>query len=509
MNPAHLKATVLTLVLLMLLPAGAQMEDDDKLIVAAHYAPWFKDGGEGWAATVNGVAHYPAFTPTLGWYDSRDDPTLSQHIAWARSYGINTFMIEWPGIATEDFPASIEDVVSLYPGNPDFAEIDFYFVYSMVAALRRTGEDALATVSVDSRAARNKLIADFSYAAENYFPLANYLKIDGKPVVFTWAIPLTEGNLKKAIRKVRRAIRKNYGYNLYLIADEVGWDTIPDEYTPEFDAVMPYIIFRQADDDEENFGLDDMLDEIKPQYRFWRNVCSDLKRTFIPGVYPGYDARASVHAYDDDGEYFAPRVQRSSESFSDFIDEAKQFIDPDVGMFYVTSFNEWNEATNLEPSEEFGFTYLRVLNEGLQEHTPLAEPGNLLRFRFKRTYDPPGDDDRLLAAAFDYIDVLDEAGEILMRIDLGKASDRAYLGLGWYGDEGPWPTLEVLNYAWAGMKKKNAYVHFDMPEGAATLRIRVWHITDQKIRVILDGRRVATITPGYNLQWKRVDITLP
>ena len=120
MIPAHLKATVIALALLILLPAGARTEDEDKLIVAAHYAPWFKDGGEGWAATVNGVAHYPAYTPTLGWYDSRDDPTLSQHIAWARSYGINTFMIEWPGIATEDFPASIEDVRLALPRQPRF-----------------------------------------------------------------------------------------------------------------------------------------------------------------------------------------------------------------------------------------------------------------------------------------------------------------------------------------------------------------------------------------------------
>ena len=253
-----------------------------------------------------------------------------------------------------------------------------------------------------------------------------------------------------------------------------------------------------------------MLDEIRPQYRFWRNVCSDLKRTFIPGVYPGYDARASVHAYDDEGEYFAPRVKRSSASFSEFIDEAKQFIDPAVGMFYVTSFNEWNEATNLEPSEEFGFAYLNDLKDGLQEHAPLAAPQNVLRFRFKRTYDPPGDDDRLLAAAFDYIDILDEAGDILLRVDIGRASDRAYLGLGWFRDEGPWVlATPILNYAWAGMKKKNAYVHFDMPEGAATLRIHVWHITDQVIRVILDGRRIAKITPNYSLKWKRIDITLP
>ena len=143
---------------------------------------------------------------------------------------------------------------------------------------------------------------------------------------------------------------------------------------------------------------------------------------------------------------------------------------PDVGMFYVTSFNEWNEATNLEPSEEFGFTYLRDLNEGLQEHTSLAEPRGpgCASGSSAPTIRPA-----TTTACWPPPSTTSTCSTRRARSCCASTSARPRTAptsaSGWYGDEGPWPTLEVLNYAWAGMKKKNAYVHFDMPEGAATL----------------------------------------
>ena len=106
-------------------PETAASED---VIVAAHYAPWFKGTAEpGWTQWVGTKKVHTAYTPHLGYYDNRTPATLSKHIEWATAYGIDAFMIEWWGLPGGQFPAGIDDVVRPFLANPDFKKIKFFF----------------------------------------------------------------------------------------------------------------------------------------------------------------------------------------------------------------------------------------------------------------------------------------------------------------------------------------------------------------------------------------------
>ena len=97
-------------------------------------------------------------------------------------------------------------------------------------------------------------------------------------------------------------------------------------------------------------------------------------------VYPGYDDRKirdpGLYTPREDGEYY----RRSW--------EAALASDPDVVL--ITSWNEWPEATNIEPSVEFGYRYLELtLTYSLQlsRLLELSRPASEFDFTMKQYAD--------------------------------------------------------------------------------------------------------------------------
>jgi hypothetical protein len=486
--------------------------DGQERIVAAHYAPWYMGSGPGgnWYYEFKGKIIRTAYTPRLGYYDNRDPKTLAAQIPWAKKYGLNTFMIEWCGIADQNYPGSHETNVRIISQNPAFQNIRFYFVYSIIMALRRVGDEIFDPVDFDKKENVNKLLSDFRYAAKTYFVLPNHLRIKGRPVVYLWAVGLATGNFKKALSLLRKAIKAQIGVEPYLIGDEVSWNSVPDaDRTPLFDAVMPYMSVRVEGTPPKNYALADVIPDLIRQFRYWRNICDDLGLDFIPGVHAGLNAVGAHWCYDSNGNLTLPTVSRSPESFREFVVQAKAFIDPDPNMFYITSWSEWNEGTNIEPAKEFGFDYLKALKKGLEGTSPLAIPQNTILFRFLKVWDPPSVDDRLLAVCYDYLEFLDAAGNVLQKIDFGEPEARIYLGWGWSGDEETGTEPENFDFVWAGTKLKYATLHLDVPPAATFLRLRIYQIPSQETTVYLDGALLARLPEVDPNIWKTHLISLP
>jgi glycoprotein endo-alpha-1,2-mannosidase len=74
---------------------------------------------------------------------------------------------------------------------------------------------------------------------------------------------------------------------------------------------------------------------------------------FIPGVIPGYNDRA-VRLVED--HFVIPGCLPAGVEGSTFREALKQWVEPFIGhwpfMFNITSWNEWNEGTAIEPATE-------------------------------------------------------------------------------------------------------------------------------------------------------------
>jgi hypothetical protein len=75
---------------------------------------------------------------------------------------------------------------------------------------------------------------------------------------------------------------------------------------------------------------------------------------FIPTIMPGYSDRNLR-------ELTRPILQRKEgEFYKEFWKISKKYIDPELKMVLITTFNEWHEGTEIEPSQEYGSTYLEL-----------------------------------------------------------------------------------------------------------------------------------------------------
>ena len=467
-------------------------------VVAAHYVPWFKGDTESgnWDFTQGHRKITTAYRPLLGKYNSKSQKVLSQHIQWALGHGVNTFMIEWPGLSSGPFRNSYEDVVSTYLHNKDFHKIKFFFVYSLLSATQKEGEEEFRNIDLNDKDSRNKIINDFHFACSSYFNQRNYLHLKGRPVIYLWATGLAGDHLPQFISDLRKDIRRNFNYEFFLIGDQVGWNSrFNQTITPCFDAVMPYALV-DLNSKEPEFQ---QWSQASSQLEYWKNSCSDANMHLVPSVFPGFDTSGASWCYDQNNRLNGPVIKRSAKLFRKNLETASRFIDPEIKMLLVTSWNEWNEGTNIEPSEEFGFSYLEVLKDFLQSTTITSYKPQRLEFTFSQTYDPPGPDDRQLACAFDYISLLNQAGNEICRYDIGSATARNNLGSGWFDDE--YNDQMKINFAWAGGNKLRASLFLSDSADYSHLKIHYLPATNAPITLKISNSVTIRLPEAAPHQW--------
>jgi hypothetical protein len=494
--------------LLFLTPIMASAAQKEQ-IVAAHYAPWFRGPGvgNGWYSLVGYKVVKTAYKPQLGYYNNLDPTVLNKHITWAKKYGINTFMIEWNGQGTYDFYSPLDISMQSFIQNPNFKNIDYFFVYSLVSALGQPGDPPLTPINLNHSRVINKLLDDFRYACRTYMKRSHYLRINSRPVVYLWSVPLANGDLKKAMNKLRDVIKTETGKNPYLVADVVAMytDPVPAKIAP-FDAVMPYVMLEVNGSPPKSYALADSVENIVSRYRYFYYVCKDLDIDFVPAVFPGFDAEGAPWCYDASGRVSTPRVDRAKPWFKDLIRGAKSYVDPDVNMLYITSWSEWNEGTNIEPSVQHKFKLLEGLKLGLEQQATEMPVLDRIRFKFSRVVDAPGNDSRLLGAAFQKVEFLDANLNPMLSLDIGTDQVRDFMGWGWYSNEHEPPN--GATFCWAGQAQKFATLHINVPWDAKYLKIIMRPVDYQKTTVHINSRWITELPTLHPYTWAQHIIPL-
>ena len=323
-------------------PPKKQIEDN--MLIGTYYYPWY-DRNRHWQEGYKG-------DPVLGKYSSRDQSVISKHIEWACEYGIDFFLMSWWG------PQSWEDITikNYFLKSKDIDYIKFAILYETVGRLK---VDVNGRINFDNPNNKLQLINDFKYLCNTYFDNDHYLKVDGKPVVFIYLARIFYGDYEGAISELRSEIRKE-GYELYLIGDQVYWQSPYNEREKDlmiqFDAVTAYNMHASVQDIDKDF-----VKKVSEKYKEWSEVANDLHIDFIPDVMPGFD---------DTGvrpEARHPIIRRSINRFREFCEKARKYLS-ERNMILITSWNEWHEYTQIEPDSTYRESYLKVIKEMLANY---------------------------------------------------------------------------------------------------------------------------------------------
>jgi hypothetical protein len=288
-----------------------------------------------------------ANTPRLGHYSSDNPTVISKHIEWAKQADIDFFIVSWLSSKGREDRNLKRTLV------PELEREHYRFVilYETRLALNWSYDRAvdLDRTLPNATKAGHTMVEHFEYLADTYFRSPSYFRVAGKPVVIVYAMGYMT-NAGQYFKLLRQRLAKR-SIEPYLIADVVYWDSLEKNdwglLKEHFQAITAYNMWTRS-----NF-----LNAVHAQFRVADSTARQNGLRLIPNVMPGYDdTRLRGRArdiFDRQGGQFYRDYWRLA---SDFIDSRQPFL-------FLTSFNEWHEGSEVEPSAEYGDDYLKFTRE--------------------------------------------------------------------------------------------------------------------------------------------------
>jgi hypothetical protein len=259
-----------------------------------------------------GATDYPVGGP----YDSRDPERIRVQLGLAREAGLDGFLVSWWGRESEDALG----LAALFRGAGETGLV--LAPYYETGELWRRGASGVA--------------ADLADLLDRHGREPAWLRVAGIPVVFLYA----SHRLRPRVWDAVRARLDAEGRRLFLVADAPSpeWLTARPGWVDRFDALHVYtpVIWLSR-------GRD-----VGAAYRALGGLARKAGRPFIPAVAPGFDDRTVRMP--------GTVVDRAAGMTYEQSWEAALSVDPPWVL--VSSWNEWHEGSEIEPSAEHGRRYL-------------------------------------------------------------------------------------------------------------------------------------------------------
>ena len=311
---------------------GGGWSYDGGILVGVYYYPWY--GPTAHPVSQSLRRHLvPQQTAELGEYDSSSPAVIAKHIDYSHRANIHFWACSWwgPGNYTDNVLKN-RILPHSYAG-----ELRYAILYESTGRLGSF-----------SNPDYSKLVPDFQYFADNYFSNPNYLKIDGRPVVFIY---LTRVYFRKTLGHNALAALRAAFPNLYIVADDIFGHNYSAAYASRWDAVTAYDAYGQTL--QPHGSTRAALDRLESILSKAKTAANSVGVGLIPFATPGFNDKGVR-----DGHNGAPRYFENDPTSVEgdlFRAMLREVVVPKVdplaeNILMVTSFNEWHEDTQIEPT---------------------------------------------------------------------------------------------------------------------------------------------------------------
>ncbi len=307
--------------------------DDARPVVGAYYYPWYgvsdRPVERDWVNLLRQKL-VPPQAPRAGLYRSDDPAVIADHIVQSRQAGLDFWALSWWGPDT----ATDRTIREAILGHPEAGQLRYAVLYESTGRLGRF-----------NRPRYGSFVDDVLYLREHMFSDPNYLKINGRPVLFIY---LTREYFRNRGHEELAALRERIP-EIYVVGDDVFGPDYRSEWAEQFDAVTAYDVYGQSTGIHR--ATRRAVRTLADNYAQARKAANAGGAAFIPAVAPGYNDTAVRDGHPGTPRYLVDEPQsQEGDLFRALVREAAiPNLDARCGrLMMVTSFNEWYEDTQIE-----------------------------------------------------------------------------------------------------------------------------------------------------------------
>jgi hypothetical protein len=330
----------------MLIGSLSFSQDRSEPLIMVHYMPWYQTPSMhsywGWHWTMNHfnpevidqtghreiASHY---YPLTGPYDSDDDRILEYQTLLMKICGVNGVLADWWGMENFADYAVINESTNMLFAAVQRAHLSFGIVYE-----DQTVKHMIDNGYLSAGDALNHGKAVMEYLQQNLFGTSTYLRLNNRPVLLT------------------------FGPQFFVKSSD--WDTLfsglsvtpllftlIDRLPPIATGAYPWPPMKDCDASGilTQRALNDFLDWFYSQAMGWPYLVASA----FPGFYDIY-AEAGV------GPSLGYLDALNGSTFRSTLQQALAHR-PDV--LQLVTWNDYGEGTMIEPTEQFGYQYLEIV----------------------------------------------------------------------------------------------------------------------------------------------------
>lgn len=335
-----IRALIVTQVIILGAIANAQQRDSESSVdqprvaplILAHYMPWFTakpaNGRWGWHWTMN---HFDPekqtngkreiaskYYPLIGPYDSGDPQVLEYHLLTMKIAGIDGVIVDWYGLT------DLNDYAILHRNTTRLLEQCERLGMKFVICYEDQTIPALVKGDrIDDDERVSHASNEISWLGKYWFRSPSYVRFDGQPVLLSFGhAGLTKeewreclGRLSFPVQYYSQDIRREGAIGGF------GWPS-------------------------PSRGLNH-VDEFLSQAKQWPDV--------IPVAFPRF---VDIYHEANVSDGYPDLPDRDGATFRSTLTKA---IASKSRMIQLATWNDWGEGTQIEPSREFGYRDLIVL----------------------------------------------------------------------------------------------------------------------------------------------------
>ncbi|HTX90344.1 MAG TPA: glycoside hydrolase family 99-like domain-containing protein, partial [Anaerolineales bacterium] len=303
-----------------------------------------------------------ALTPLLGrTYDSADPAVIKQQIDWAAAYGVDAFSLEWT--TPSEVGGSLEpNIDNAFLKAPNLNKIRWCIFYDLVLRLDQTPGlhvDLSGGMNFNDPQVANTFVADFDHFARKYFSQPEYLKIDGRPVVYVWGTWNAIGNYAGVFAQARQKALAD-GYDVFIVGDIVRADVFNRSLAASYDANTNFIMLipglsAPKDEGKAAAAVDQVLARWQADIKGLKVAGRQETVSLEPGFAPQFDNRL----FSPGNFAYTPAL--SQDQVTAMAEVARKYAQP-VGsqgwkLVWLNTWNDWAETTTFEPTIDQGPKY--------------------------------------------------------------------------------------------------------------------------------------------------------